>query len=893
MSSQNLPNWPYNHCLTGVAGRQSASFEDADYRAIATAHLEAVLISSVAAPECIDNLRNINPNVFFLVELADRGRSPDYVSSVENGLAAYYFRGVRHFLISDSIFIFEQTFNSICERLKSKFPEALIGFPELRIDSIDDTTYVQQQQSRLEQSAEIINVADWIGVSCFWKDEESRNNLLGGQRYREYLERYPNKQLFITSFGNLNGSTPSSVKAHEYINFYNQVQPIPAIGAAFAFALSGSGLSPNTAWRLEDGTLTDIPKIIGSRPMAANDDPADHNEPDEAIKQSAAPRKRQTQAAPTPQASADDKSEPDSADLPPLELVTRHLVINDQPFGADRLKYDDYAKAFAQVLTSDETSTPLTIGIYGSWGMGKSFLMRRIRELITDRLKDPSFKPKYDFLAIEFNAWVYSGSENLWAGLITHLYNEVEKYLGQRRIFWQRLIKQLRKQIGERWQLAVTIFLATLPLAFLLNYSDILSQLETIRALIITGVSLTIIGPLYAVLRELVATLIFTRADQLAAFASRKNFRDKIGFMADIKSEIGEIHELLEGGKTKGRPVRVMITIDDLDRCPPEKAVEVLEAIMLLLADKDGSPFIVLLGIDARIIVKAVEAKYGRVLTEAGISGYEYLDKIVQIPFRIPRANATARQNFVKKLLANLEPTHKDQINEPPQSPANKREEAKPHQPPAANAPHHSPGVQLNAPMPPPDQTPFQPVTLPEQLKIEVTFTQVEQNAFATAAKYLSPNPRRIKRIVNIYRLARLLVPNLSNENRTLLIKWVILSEQWPFRISWLLEEIENDDQRAVENKTNRRFADNDNLVKVLKAIKPKLTATAMWHVLLDDDPDLLEPFMQSQPIITVHDVRDLQPLAFNLNPAMQVEVLRANATTAPEETIPEEETEK
>jgi hypothetical protein len=62
------------------------------------------------------------------------------------------------------------------------------------------------------------------------------------------------------------------------------------------------------------------------------------------------------------------------------------------------------------------------------------------------------------------------------------------------------------------------------------------------------------------------------------------DFRDKIGFMADIKDEIGNISELVKRGK-RGRPMRLVIFIDDLDRCHPTKAVEVLKAIMLLLAD--------------------------------------------------------------------------------------------------------------------------------------------------------------------------------------------------------------------------------------------------------------------------------------------------------------------
>ncbi len=69
---------------------------------------------------------------------------------------------------------------------------------------------------------------------------------------------------------------------------------------------------------------------------------------------------------------------------------------------------------------------------------------------------------------------------------------------------------------------------------------------------------------------------------------------------------------------------------------------------MLLLADRDGSPFVIFLGIDARVIVRAVEEHYGDVLVKAGINGYEYLDKIVQMPFVIPSASRKDIGNYAE-----------------------------------------------------------------------------------------------------------------------------------------------------------------------------------------------------------------------------------------------------
>ena len=57
-------------------------------------------------------------------------------------------------------------------------------------------------------------------------------------------------------------------------------------------------------------------------------------------------------------------------------------VVNDQPKGEDGLNYTDYANAFGLMLSDTRISLPITIGIYSSWGTGKSFLLGKIKEYI-------------------------------------------------------------------------------------------------------------------------------------------------------------------------------------------------------------------------------------------------------------------------------------------------------------------------------------------------------------------------------------------------------------------------------------------------------------------------------------------------------------------------------
>ncbi len=590
-----------------------------------------------------------------------------------------------------------------------------------------------------------------------------------------------------------------------------------------------------------------------------------------------------------------------------------NFALNDRPTGEDKLGYDDYAKAFAQVLANPDTKTPLTIGIYGSWGMGKSFLMEKIKEQLKKvkgeteeerKKRGLGIKDYHDFHFVHFNAWVYSGSENLWAGLVTKLYGEVERYFGSTQLNWHLMMEGLR----SRWKKAIFIAAAygvlAVLLSLLLDYNKVQQSWSAVLIAVNTlaGGSLVVaLGSIIKAVYDFSTKLIFVRSEQLAALSSRKDFRDKIGFMADIKAEIGRIGNMLNAGK-EGRPVRFVIFIDDLDRCPPAKAVEVLEAIMLLLADDDGIPFIIFLGIDARVIVKAIEDRYGKVLVEAGITGYEYLDKIVQIPFRIPPANEEALKNYVESLLWRNDKERKEakdrekEIKEKKEKEEKERkekeeraQEVKQGVAPkiesgeavvgaAANSQTQTKGegaVAASSDQKPSAQSDQVVRESPkiQEVKIqsvEVPFKDEEQAAFKDFSRYYTPNPRRIKRIVNIYRIVRLLAGEQSAEFRRKMIKWVILSEQWPYRISWVLQKIED------EYQLSRDLGATLSLWSVFESVQDRVAEGAGAFANLDGDKEVFEVFAKKEPLITVDDMKRLKAYTFNLNPALQSEVIKA-----------------
>ena len=92
----------------------------------------------------------------------------------------------------------------------------------------------------------------------------------------------------------------------------------------------------------------------------------------------------------------------------------------------------------------------------------------------------------------------------------------------------------------------------------------------------------------------------------------------------------GFLEKALQDLRKQDADYRIVIFIDDLDRCDPEKALEVLESIKSFF-DIEGIIYVI--GMDSETINSLIKKKYGE---EYAIKGLDYLQKIVQLPFQIP-----------------------------------------------------------------------------------------------------------------------------------------------------------------------------------------------------------------------------------------------------------------
>ena len=281
-----------------------------------------------------------------------------------------------------------------------------------------------------------------------------------------------------------------------------------------------------------------------------------------------------------------------------------------------------------------------------------------------------------------------------------------------------------------------------------------------------------------------------------AARLRQADYENQLGLMHQVQRDLREMSDTLtlarykdaaiqdEPGKKEEKtqkgarafprgPARIVLFIDDLDRCPPDRVVEVLEATQLLLKTE---LFVVVLAMDVRYVTRALEKTYNGILVHQGDpSGLDYIEKIIQLPYQIRPIQSSAVQGFVEKLMIRPKtpPAGDGQGSQGQATPAQRPPAdtgpsgQKPAEPPPgdkAPPPQGAAGPGSGAaetpppaePSPPPPHAP-EPEPL-EALPTEaVEFTASECQFVVLCCQKVSLTPRSVKRLVNVYKLLKVL----------------------------------------------------------------------------------------------------------------------------------------
>lgn len=277
--------------------------------------------------------------------------------------------------------------------------------------------------------------------------------------------------------------------------------------------------------------------------------------------------------------------------------------------------FEDYSKGLSQLILNSDAR--FSIGIFGGWGTGKTTLMNCIESKLESD----------DIITVQFNAWRYEKEENLLIPLLHTLKDSLSKS----------------------------------------GIEDVAKVAKTIGGVIHSLVAATTIK--FGIPKAFDVTI-----DGGKALANAENLekRDK----AEEDSIGGSIyhtcykvlHQAINDFRSGNKNRKIVIFMDDLDRCAPESILDVLES-MKLFFDTEGVVFVV--GLDQKVVEEAIKHKYSSFEQNGDdeknsirIDGAEYLKKMFQVPFHLLPTTKESLDDILNHIYesSKLEPEQKSEI---------------------------------------------------------------------------------------------------------------------------------------------------------------------------------------------------------------------------------------
>ncbi|XP_078578694.1 NTPase KAP family P-loop domain-containing protein 1-like [Branchiostoma floridae x Branchiostoma japonicum] len=479
-----------------------------------------------------------------------------------------------------------------------------------------------------------------------------------------------------------------------------------------------------------------------------------------------------------------------------------------------------------------------------------------------------------DVIWVDFNAWVFSGCNVLWAGIVTRLCDEVEAHVGARNVRLFRSIQAKAEAAAAQPTQRILLpkwfrLLATLVIGVGLV---VLAALGIDTDALANGEFPAGVVPLVPLLMGALAkgksavtfgrSMVKSQSDNITSLMARPGFAEQLGFMSEVKKEVQTVKSLLAYlERTTNIRYRIVVVVDDLSDCQEDRVVGVLQALKVLLSDEDAN-IISILCVNPKQVVKCLEASLKQ-LEDFDTSGYKYLNEIVNFAVCLPEPGVRAMKEVLVKATPQdvwRELEAKMAAKKPAAEPA--EDAAGPDEPPAAG------GAEVNV--------------LPLLL---------EALENGDVMPYVKGNPRYIRDLYFVLRMTagvveyRMKLHKFDIKDWDKLVAWVVLVQQWPYRVSWIVLHAEDLELKAAVKKREKlsscvEQAPDDYMDKKLHAIfksaQEKQTelekkGEETWKRLnsLDGDTELLELFLQEFDF-TVQDMFDLLPVTTNMDTSIK-----------------------
>jgi type I site-specific restriction endonuclease len=549
---------------------------------------------------------------------------------------------------------------------------------------------------------------------------------------------------------------------------------------------------------------------------------------------------------------------PDSAPEGPRELIRPETKAHSDTWSKeDHLGYQRYATIIEHIIRDPQTDPPLTVGIIAPWGQGKTTLMHYIQQRFSkNETEDNEAHEKLDAKRIVdwfnreeklneslkstatvwFNPWKYQSSEQIWAGMADAIISQLVGKLNPVRQaeFWLKL--QLRRidKAAIRQDVTKAAITKVLPnaIVFVLSILAILIMLPLVETSVVAmsaggiGVvaGLWSAGSAYFKWQN---EKLKTFEEKLTPYLHNPDYGSKLGAFHHVNEDLQRVFDLLV---TEEQPA--IIFIDDLDRCSPQKVVEVIEAINLMMSGDFREKCYFILGMDAEMVAASIDVAYEKMRGKIpgkerafGSVGWYFLDKFIQLPFLIPTLQSEDKKRLIEQFFG------KDAVAEA----ENQTKEASPEM--SAQIAGSAMASQAEARQQSQQQTSQVPfpsmmnVDIPAPEDVEKLKTRLEERPVTAPeivkevqkfAGFLNASPRSIKRFANLLRFHAALQDlragkNIEFADLDTIAVTMIVSLRWPKLVRWLQWHEEECFQLMQGDEVVEKFASKRSREKAQK----------------------------------------------------------------------------
>ncbi|KAM9339295.1 kinase D-interacting substrate of 220 kDa B [Symphorus nematophorus] len=461
------------------------------------------------------------------------------------------------------------------------------------------------------------------------------------------------------------------------------------------------------------------------------------------------------------------------------------------------------------------------------------------------------------FLFTDYNRLSSVGGETSMAEMIATLSDACEREFGflATRLF--RVFKTEETQGKRKWKKTCCVpsfIIFVLVLACLLTGMALLAvfrvdgENRTVNAVLIAIGSVVGLALLLNCRTwwQVADSVLNSQRKRLHGAANRMHKLKSEGFMKVLKNEVELMARMAKtiDGFTQHQ-TRLAVVIDGLDSCEQDKVLQMLDTVRVLFSK---GPFISIFASDPHIIIKAINQNLNSVLRDSNINGHDYMRNIVHLPVFLNSRGLSSARKMCAAAPANGDAANTDGWHE--------ELDRKLSQHSLGELTKFGSKTTLNRRDTYRRRQVQRSVT--RQMSFDLTKLMVTEDWFSDIS------PQTMRRLLNIVSVTgRLLRANQISFNWDRLASWINLTEQWPYRTSWLilyLEETDGVPDQATLKTIYERVSKN---IPTTKDVEPLLE--------IDGDVRSFEVFLSSRtPVLTARDIRTFLPCTVNLDPKLR-----------------------